>query len=341
MSEMRDFIEDTAEKIFKNHSTKETREKFEEGEWSSPLWKKVQESGLTLLGIEEEQGGVGGDAEDIFSILRLAGKYAAPIPLAEVMYANQFLAAQEGEVEDKLRVIHFAENEKKELLHIPYARYVEEIVLVTKSRYFIVEPTITKQGENLAAEPRDAVSTVKKEVHMLSGSYEELKKEYEYYLAISRVAMMTGAMESVLALSVFYSKERQQFGRPLHRFQAIQHHLTTMAGEVAAAFATLEATIKGYGKASSSEKIAMAKIDISGHANVVAKAAHQLHAGIGMTYEHELHHFTRRLWSWREEAGNETYWANYLADLYLSREETIWESITEVKGVGTNVGSTI
>ncbi len=341
MSEMKGFIEDTTEKILKDLSTKESRERFEEGEWSSKLWSTVQESGLTLLGIEEERGGVGGDLEDIFSILRIAGKHAAALPLAEVIFANQFLAGQEGEVEDKLRILHFNEDGKDILDHVPYARYVEEIILVTKNRYYTMEPTVIQTAENLAAEPRDSVRCVKKEAHMLSGSFEELKKEYERYLAMSRVAMMTGAMESVLALSVFYSKERQQFGRPLHRFQAIQHHLTAMAGEVAAAFATLEATIKAYSKDTLGERVAMAKIELSANANVVAKAAHQLHAGIGMTYEHELHHFTRRLWSWREEAGNETYWANHLADIYLAREESIWESITEVKGVGANVGSII
>ena len=35
---------------------------------------------------------------------------------------------------------------------------------------------------------------------------------------------------------------------------------------------------------------------------------HQVHGAMGYTYEHRLHHFTRRLWAWRDEWGNEFYW---------------------------------
>ena len=40
-----------------------------------------------------------------------------------------------------------------------------------------------------------------------------------------------------------------------------------------------------------------------------AAIAHQVHGAMGFTYEHSLHHFTRRLWAWREEFGNESFWA--------------------------------
>jgi acyl-CoA dehydrogenase len=353
MSEMKSFIEDTAGKILKDFSTKEQRERFEEGEWASSLWKNIQESGLTLLGIEEEKGGVGGDYEDVFAILRLVGKHAAPIPLAEVIYANQFLATHEGEVEDKLRVVHFAEeghpvHSSYTLMNVPYGRYIDEVIVIQQeggqASYSIVNALTgeIEKNDNLAAEPRDGLTLSNLgETKKLELSYKEALEDYTNFLALSRVAMMTGAMESVLALSIFYSKERQQFGRPLHKFQAIGHHLTAMAGEVAAAYATLAVTSASYPSDLGKEHIAMAKMDLSAKANVVAKAAHQLHAGIGMTYEHELHHFTRRLWAWREEAGNETYWAEQLASLYQSREETIWESITYVKGEKAHAGSTV
>lgn len=353
MSEMKSYIEDTAEKILKDFSTKEQRERFEEGVWPSSLWKTIQESGLPLLGVEEEKGGVGGDYEDVFAILRLAGKYAAPIPLAEVIYANQFLATHEGEVEDKLRVVHFAEEgpavqSSYTLMNVPYGRYIDEVIVIQQeggqASYSIVHPLTgeIERNDNLAGEPRDSLTLSNLgESKKVELNFKEAVEGYTKFLALSRAAMMTGAMESVLALSIFYSKERQQFGRPLHKFQAIGHHLTAMAGEVAAAYATLAVTSASYRSEVAKEHIAMAKIELSANANVVAKAAHQLHAGIGMTYEHELHHFTRRLWAWREEAGNETYWADQLASMYQSREETIWESITYVKGEEVHVGSTI
>ena len=41
-----------------------------------------------------------------------------------------------------------------------------------------------------------------------------------------------------------------------------------------------------------------------------AAIAHQVHGAMGFTYEHSLHHATRRLWAWREEFGNEALWAD-------------------------------
>ena len=43
-----------------------------------------------------------------------------------------------------------------------------------------------------------------------------------------------------------------------------------------------------------------------------AAIAHQVHGAMGFTYEHSLHHATRRLWAWREEFGNEAVWATRL-----------------------------
>ncbi|MFJ8063991.1 acyl-CoA dehydrogenase family protein [Psychrobacillus sp. NPDC096426] len=341
MSEMKSYIEGTTEKILKVLSTKEQRERFEEGEWNVPLWQAIQEAGLTLLSIDEEKGGVGGDYEDVFAILRIVGKYAAPIPLAEVIYANQFIANHEGEVEPKLRVVHFENGSEEELKYVPFARYADEVIVISTEGYKVVNLAlneISSNKENIAAEPRDTVKVIQRlENRKLNTTSEEALEDYTNFLALSRVAMMAGAMESVLALSIFYSKERQQFGRSLYKFQAIQQHLTVMAGETAAANATLAVTSATYQTDVGKEQIAMAKIELSANANLVAKAAHQLHAGIGMTYEHELHHFTRRLWAWREEGGNETYWADQLATMYLAREETIWESITQVKGAEVHV----
>ena len=40
-------------------------------------------------------------------------------------------------------------------------------------------------------------------------------------------------------------------------------------------------------------------------AGIGAAIAHQMHGAIGFTQEHQLHYLTRRLWSWRDEFGNE------------------------------------
>ena len=54
-------------------------------------------------------------------------------------------------------------------------------------------------------------------------------------MAFARACQIAGALDAALALSVTYVNERQQFGRPLAKFQAVQQSLATFACEAAAA----------------------------------------------------------------------------------------------------------
>ncbi len=55
--------------------------------------------------------------------------------------------------------------------------------------------------------------------------------------ATVRAMQMAGALEAILDLAVAYANERVAFGRPIAKFQAVQHNLARLAGEVAAAIA--------------------------------------------------------------------------------------------------------
>jgi acyl-CoA dehydrogenase len=54
-----------------------------------------------------------------------------------------------------------------------------------------------------------------------------------------------------------------------------------------------------------------------------------VHGAIGFTYEHSLHFFTKRLWSWRDEFGNEAEW-NLLVGRHMARAgaDRLWAEIT-------------
>jgi acyl-CoA dehydrogenase len=55
-----------------------------------------------------------------------------------------------------------------------------------------------------------------------------------------------------------------------------------------------------------------AKIRASIAAGTIARAAHQMFGALGFTQEHSLHRLTRRLWSWRDEAGSAQQWQDVL-----------------------------
>ena len=52
---------------------------------------------------------------------------------------------------------------------------------------------------------------------------------------------------------------------------------------------------------------------------------------IGFTQEYRLHHLTRRLWSWRDEAGSELGWAQVLGTgLLTGGPDDLWAALTRV-----------
>ncbi|MBW8294596.1 acyl-CoA dehydrogenase family protein [Sphingopyxis sp.] len=148
------------------------------------------------------------------------------------------------------------------------------------------------------------------------------------------VSLMAGAMGQALALSIEHVNTRQQFGRPLGKFQAVQQSLAVMACEVraveaaAAALATrLDAV--GLDPAAADFEIAAAKLRANRAVGVVTAIAHQVHGAIGFTREYDLNRVTIPLMRWRGAHGNDAYWA-----LILGRQvaefggEGLWEALT-------------
>jgi hypothetical protein len=63
------------------------------------------------------------------------------------------------------------------------------------------------------------------------------------------------------------------------------------------------------------------------------RIAHQLHGAVGFTHEHQLHRFTTRLWSWRDEYGGEREWAARLGRFAaVSGPAGLWDWLTRDAG---------
>ena len=80
------------------------------------------------------------------------------------------------------------------------------------------------------------------------------------------------------------------------------------------AIAAVEAAF-GSGGGDATFMAACAKAWSSEACYEVTRIAHQLHGAIGYTREHDLHRFTRRLWTWRDADGDEGYWQQRVGSL--------------------------
>jgi alkylation response protein AidB-like acyl-CoA dehydrogenase len=145
---------------------------------------------------------------------------------------------------------------------------------------------------------------------------------------------MAGALERALELSVAHAQQREQFGRKIAQFQAIQHELARLAGETAAAVAaamSAAGTAARTGDIVTAERaVAAAKVRTSQAAGEGGMIAHQVHGAVGITDRHALHHATLRLWAWREEYGNEAHWAQALgASVLAAGADAFWPALTD------------
>src|SRR6266851_6975701 len=85
-------IVDTATRIFQDLCEPATVNEAEKGEWPKALWDALGESGLPLAWVPDDLGGAGATMADGFAVLRVAGRFSAPVPLAETLMAGWLLA---------------------------------------------------------------------------------------------------------------------------------------------------------------------------------------------------------------------------------------------------------
>lgn len=111
---------------------------------------------------------------------------------------------------------------------------------------------------------------------------------------IGIASQAVGIAEACLEASVKYAKEREQFGKPIAAFGAIQEKVAEMAMRIdAARLLTLRAaTLKDSGRAHGREA-AMAKLMASQTANYCAKEAVQIHGGAGYTKDFPVERYFR------------------------------------------------
>ena len=130
-------------------------------------------------------------------------------------------------------------------------------------------------------------------------------------------AKIAGAIRRLLDLSPQYAEQRQQFGRSLGRFQAIQQQLAVMAEQVVSA--KVAANMGMSGTHFDPLKVALAKCRTSEASHQVCAIAHAVHGAIGITEEYDLQLLTRRIKQWQLAFGSEGYWAGRIGAARLSQ----------------------
>lgn len=360
-SELRDMIAATVDRLFADQVSALLQRDFDGGRTAlaDGLWQNVVELGLDQALVLAEAGGSGATWQESYPIFRAIGYRQAPLPLAETMLAGLLLARAGLAPSDltpgtPMTVIESGRHGDLRILETPEGWIVSgtatDVAWAQACRYCVIsggrecdrialvdlrQSSVHLDGaKNLAGEPHDTVRFTEAKATVAAKPYAALSEPVWVLGALMRAAMMTGALESMLEVTVAYANERVQFGRPLGKFQAIQHALAELAGALGSALVAVQVA---FAAASSGEEgadtlafdVAVAKVR-SGEAATRANAiAHQVFGAIGFTQEHTLHFATRRLWSWRAEFGSDAQWAEALGRAAMAAgSKGFWAGLT-------------
>lgn len=309
---------DGARRLLADTCTYEAVQAAEADGWSSTVWDAL--TGAGYGSISELALG------DALAVLTVAGEHAAPVPLAEAALAgwllDEPLPGRSGvAVAGELRL---RDGRLSGTVRVPWGHAVERIVAVADGRAVVVAVASAARIErhtNIAGEPRDTLAFEDVAPEDVRPAACDLRERG----ALTRAALMAGALTAMARLTVAYASERRQFGRPIAAFQAVQQHLVVIAQEACLVGAAAE----GASAMAGSFEIAAAKAAASRAALTATQAAHQVHGAMGMTQEYPLHHFSRRLWAWRSEYGDEQYWAARLGGAVVAGSaENLYPTIT-------------
>jgi acyl-CoA dehydrogenase len=347
MNEQQQLIKETLHRLLSDHATPRVIDAAENGQWPDALWGALADTGLALAGISISAGGSGGDLEDSLLVIREAARFAAPVPLAEHFMAALVLQEAGAQVSNNPMTIASGNFELSNDLrlqgsatNVAFARWCDEIIVLAQSNDGLkicraprADVTLT-DNSNMAGEPRDGLQCdlVLDAANVFSAP-EDILARVNLMGAATRCLMMSGSLESILELSVQYSLERTQFGRPISKFQAIQQQLAILAGEVAASTMAAHAVSASF-KDLDEVDIAIGKSRIGEAVSSGTDIAHQVHGAMGYTLEHTLNHRTRRLWCWRDEYGNERDWQlvvgrNMTSQAADNGADSLWGKVTD------------
>jgi acyl-CoA dehydrogenase len=345
-------------RLFEDKSTKQVSDRAETGEFAADLWRAVAETGVPLAALPEAAGGADAEWSDLYAVLRLAGRFSAPIPLAETMLAGWVAAGAGLEPSDGAMTVGPVRSSDRLALErdgngwrlsgvasrLPYAAHVSKTVVIADGpdgeMGIVLDGTgeaSVAAGKNIANEARDTLTFTN--MRLSSDAVGPLRAGVSragLYRrgALARAVMMSGALERSMDLAVTYAQERVQFGRPISKFQAVQQNLAVLAGQTAAAVAAANLGIEALGKVNPEREeflIAIAKTRVGEAATLACEIAHQVHGAIGFTKEYALQLSTRRLWSWREEFGPDPEWAAKVgAYACANGADGLWAMLTAV-----------
>ncbi|MCW1960207.1 MAG: acyl-CoA dehydrogenase family protein [Mycobacterium sp.] len=285
----------------------------------------------------------GGGPAETAVVLRSLARHAVSVPLAETDVLAGWLATVAGIelTETGPLTVAFGRATRNSgritaaVPAVPYAASATQVVLALRDGERLLVAArdpgdlYITEGHNPGGEQRDTVAVDENydSFAVLDGAATELTRRGAW----ARCMQIIGTLDAAVEFSVAHTRQREQFGRPLSAFQAVQRTLAGMAGEVERARAVANLAVAaaiefGFDSPQTDFAVTVAKVTLGQVLPSVVTSAHQLHGAIGVTIEHHLWLATMRARSWIEEFGDNARYAQGLGRLTLAATDP-WDVI--------------
>lgn len=317
---MQDLFADAMQQLLDTHCQPAAVRAIEKNGDIDALWNHLEESGFLDALTEDRFGGAGLGLAEVYSIVVSCGRHALPAPLAQTMLVRAVGSASGTCVPpDPITIAPACQIDADGGFHcgqVPFGRVAAWVLASTPSAAWLLPVATAKQ---VAAGGHGSLDA---DLHWATLPANAIAidhpRDWQAVGACLTAALLAGALERVLEMTIAYANDRNQFGKAIGKFQAIQQQLSVMAEHVFAARMAAQIGFAGATASIDTLRAAVAKERTSAVAPAVSGIAHAVHGAMGFTEEYDLQLYTRRLHEWRMAYGAETYWGIRLGKAALA-----------------------
>jgi alkylation response protein AidB-like acyl-CoA dehydrogenase len=306
------------------------RAAWDSGVSHSPiLWNALAELGVVGLTAPEAAGGLGMRELDLVLLLEETGRAALPEPIVETTAVASGLLIESGHRDADEWLTRVASGGAVVTVAIDDGLVIDadvaDAVVVCRRDRIVLVP-----ANAIGTEPQPSIDGSR---HLFTIEWDEMNgivlAEEEDTLqlgahafdrgALAAAAQLVGLADHMLAATVDYVQQREQFGVPIGSFQAIKHHLADalLALEFARPVVYNAAYSMAHDPDTASRDVSMAKAAASDAATSVARHALQCHGAIAYTVEYDLHMWMKRAWALAAAWGDANWHRRRVAESVL------------------------
>lgn len=290
MSEERDLLRRIVAALVDKHASPEAVRRAMESDagYDTALWRMLCEQvGAAALVVPEEFGGAGGEFADAAVVLEELGRALVPSPLLGTTLAELGLLAADDPDADTLESLAAGASVGAVVFDRDYVIHGDAADVV-----IAVRDGRLARWTDVTAEPLTPLDPTRRLARLTPGDSTVIGTDpgLADLAAILLAAEQIGAAARCLDLTVDYTKQRVQFGRPIGSFQALKHRMADLYVAVQSARAVVADAVAAPGPTTA----ALARLAAGEAFCAVAGEAIQLHGGIAITWEHDIQLYFKR-----------------------------------------------